>query len=64
MEIIGWYNETKTGGVGSVSKIHITHNGQTTLCGAKPSGRNWVMDALGNDTCSKCEKKHEADTNS
>ena len=58
MNILAWYNETKTGGVGSVSKIHLTRDGQTTLCGRRP-GRNAVFEPLGNEQCSKCDDIHE-----
>ena len=61
MDILGWYNETKTGGVGTVSKIHYTRDGNTTLCGRRP-GRNSVFEPMGNEQCSKCDDIHESYT--
>lgn len=56
MDVIGWYNETPTLGVGTVSKIHYTRDGITTLCGVRP-GRNAVFDIIGSEGCSRCEDK-------
>ena len=63
MKVLGWYSETKTGGVGSVSKIHYTENGETALCGARP-GRNAVFEPLGCEQCHKCDAKFEEIVNS
>jgi hypothetical protein len=54
---VGWYIETKSGAVGTVSKIHYTENdGVTTLCGIRPS-RNAVYEMLGEEYCPRCDTK-------
>lgn len=55
-DTMGWYIETPSEGVGTVSKIHLTKDGNKTLCGVSPS-RNAVMIELGSELCWKCEGK-------
>ena len=53
-----WHTETPAGAIKSVSKMHLTADGQKTLCGVRPT-RNAIIGWAMGDVCYRCLEKRE-----